>query len=114
MGVVAPTAPDQRAALVDLYIATNGSGWGDNYGWQDYASGSDPCENSWVAVTCSGSSGSPNRDVTYVVCAPLSTGWGSTMNVYNCASSLWVIIPAFETRIDLAGALMRRDWALVR
>ncbi len=66
MGVVAPTAPDQRAALVDLYIATNGSTWKYNTGWSDYASGSDPCDNTWVGVGCSGSSGSINREVTYV------------------------------------------------
>ncbi len=72
MGVVAPTAPDQRAALVDLYIATNGSAWGANTGWRDYASGSDPCDNRWIGMDCDGSTGSPTRNVVYVVCALLS------------------------------------------
>jgi hypothetical protein len=60
VGVVAPTAPDQRAALVDLYIATKGGTWTYKTGWKDYASGSDPCDNSWNGVVCDGS------DVTYV------------------------------------------------
>ncbi len=63
VGVVAPTAPAQRAALVELYIATNGSRWDDRRGWQDYSTGSDPCDNSWSGVGCSGSSGSGNRNV---------------------------------------------------
>jgi hypothetical protein len=63
VGVVAPTAPAQRAALVQLYIATNGSTWSDRAGWQNYATGSDPCDNSWSGVGCSGSSGSGNRNV---------------------------------------------------
>jgi hypothetical protein len=63
VGVVAPTAPDQRAALVELYIATNGSTWSDKTGWQNYSTGSDPCDNRWSGVTCSGSSGSGIRNV---------------------------------------------------
>jgi hypothetical protein len=63
VGVVAPTAPAQRAALVELYIATNGSGWSNRAGWQDYATASDPCDNGWSGVTCSGSGGSANRGV---------------------------------------------------
>jgi hypothetical protein len=65
VGVVAPTAPDQRVALVELYIATNGSTW-DNWGisgWVDHATGSDPCDNGWSGVACTGSSGSGNRNV---------------------------------------------------
>lgn len=62
-GVVAPTAAAQRAALVDLYLATNGSGWSTNTGWVDYGSGSDPCDDSWAGVTCSGSAGSSDRNV---------------------------------------------------
>jgi hypothetical protein len=75
VGVVAPTAPDQRAALVDLYIATNGSTWSINTGWRDYAAGSDPCDDAWNGMDCSGSSGSPSRNVLYVDCALLLTGW---------------------------------------
>jgi hypothetical protein len=63
VGVVAPTAAAQRAALVELYIATNGSTWSDKTGWQNHATGSDPCDNGWSGVTCSGSSGSGNRGV---------------------------------------------------
>jgi hypothetical protein len=65
VGVVAPTAAAQRAALVELYIATNGSTWssGGNSGWQNHSTGSDPCDNSWSGVSCSGSVGSVNRDV---------------------------------------------------
>jgi hypothetical protein len=65
VGVVAPTAAAQRAALVDLYIATDGNAWTfGKTGWQDHATGSDPCDNGWSGVTaCSGSSGSANRGV---------------------------------------------------
>jgi hypothetical protein len=64
VGVVAPTAAAQRAALVDLFIATDGNAWtSGKTGWQDHAAGSDPCDNSWSGVTCSGSSGSANRGV---------------------------------------------------
>jgi hypothetical protein len=65
VGVVAPTAAAQRAALVDLYIATNGStSWTSKAGWQNYGSGSDPCDNSWDGVhQCSGASGSADRGV---------------------------------------------------
>ncbi len=63
VGVVAPTALNQRAALVELYIATDGSTWNDNIGWQNHATGSDPCDNSWSGVTCSGSSGAGNRNM---------------------------------------------------
>jgi hypothetical protein len=63
VGVVAPTAPDQRAALVELYIATNGSTWSYKTGWQNHTTGSDPCDNSWSGVVCSGISGSGNRNV---------------------------------------------------
>jgi hypothetical protein len=63
-GAAATVVPAQRAALVDLYVATNGAGWTVNTGWRDYATGSDPCENSWAGVSCSGSAGSSNRGVS--------------------------------------------------
>ncbi len=65
VGVVAPTAAAQRAALVELYIATNGSTWssGGNTGWLNHGTGSDPCDDSWRGVTCSGSAGAMNRNV---------------------------------------------------
>ncbi len=63
VGVGAPAAPLQRAALVELYIATSGSAWTEKTGWEDYVAGSDPCDNDWSGVTCSGSGGSPNRNV---------------------------------------------------
>ena len=65
MGVVAPTAADQpeRAALVELYIATNGSSWTTKTGWQNYSTGSDPCDDNWNGVLCSGSNGTIGRSV---------------------------------------------------
>jgi hypothetical protein len=64
VGAVAPTAPAQRAALVDFFIATNGTGWTSNGGWVSYATGSDPCDHSWSAVTCSGATAAvPNRNM---------------------------------------------------
>ncbi len=63
VGVVAVTAPDQRAALVELYIATGGSTWSTKTGWQNHTTGSDPCDNGWAGVTCSGSSASGDRSV---------------------------------------------------
>jgi hypothetical protein len=55
VGVVATIDPVQRAALVDLYIATDGSMWNVDTGWRDYASGSDPCgiPVGWSGVKCS-------------------------------------------------------------
>ncbi len=63
VGAVAPVSPNQRAALVELYIATNGSGWTDRTGWQNYSSGSDPCDDSWSGLVCDGSGRSMNRSV---------------------------------------------------
>ncbi len=64
LGAVAPTSPAQRAALVELYIATNGSTWSSGKtGWQNHATGSDPCDSGWSGVSCSGSTGSANRSV---------------------------------------------------
>jgi hypothetical protein len=63
VGVVAPTAPVQRAALVDLYIATNGSSWNDRTGWVDHAASSDPCDDNWAGLSCSGAVGSSDRAV---------------------------------------------------
>ncbi len=60
---VAPTAPDQLAALVELYIATKGSTWTNRTGWQNYSTGSDPCDDGWSGLTCSGVGGSANRSV---------------------------------------------------
>jgi hypothetical protein len=63
-GVEAPTAPSQRAALVQMYIATtNGSAWSNRTGWENHGSGSDPCDNSWAGITCDGSSGAMSRNV---------------------------------------------------
>ena len=48
-------ASAQRAALVDLYLATNGPSWKPNTGWADYANASnDPCADGWFGVTCAG------------------------------------------------------------
>jgi hypothetical protein len=61
--VVASMAPDQRAALVDLYIATNGNTWIDKTGWRDHVSGSDPCDDAWFGVECEGRPGSDDVPV---------------------------------------------------
>jgi hypothetical protein len=64
VGAVADTTVAQRAALVDLYSATNGDSWiCCNTGWQDYATTSDPCEDAWDGVACAGSPGDFNRDM---------------------------------------------------
>jgi hypothetical protein len=63
VGVEAATVADQRAALVELYTTMNGDAWNSNSGWRDYGGGSDPCENAWVGVACSGTTGSANRNV---------------------------------------------------
>ena len=60
-------APAERAALVDLYLATNGSGWRGNMGWSNYTnSSSDPCVDRWTGVTCTNSS--PNHVVYVIFC----------------------------------------------
>ncbi len=78
VGAAASTDPDQRAALVELYIATNGDEWSDKNGWQDHATGSDPCDNAWFGVECDGSRGSSNRTM-YVICARCCTERGSVV-----------------------------------
>ena len=41
-------APAERAALVDLYLATNGPAWSDQGGWNYYNDpSSDPCTYNW-------------------------------------------------------------------
>jgi hypothetical protein len=62
-GAVASTAPEQRAALVELYIATNGSTWSTKTGWENHDTGSDPCDDHWSGVKCSDSDGSSYRDM---------------------------------------------------
>jgi hypothetical protein len=64
VGAIAPTSAAERAALVDLYLATNGGGWSDRAGWVNYPTASvDPCDAAWSGVVCSGSIGSANRKV---------------------------------------------------
>jgi hypothetical protein len=50
----AALATDQRAALVDLYLATAGYGWSTATGWSDFANGTnDPCSTpAWFGLTC--------------------------------------------------------------
>jgi hypothetical protein len=57
------TVAAQRAALVDLYIATNGDSWtSGRTGWQDHATGSDPCDDAWIGVTCAAGTGAELRN----------------------------------------------------
>lgn len=51
--VVCQVPATERQALVDLYDATNGTGWLFNTYWLV----GDPCENSWYRVTCNATSG---------------------------------------------------------
>lgn len=62
--VVAPTSAGQRAALVDLFVSS-GTPWSEpnDYGWRDYSSGSDPCDELWDGVECSGGVGDSERSV---------------------------------------------------
>jgi hypothetical protein len=58
-GTLVPGVPPaQRAALVDLYNATNGQVWANSQGWLT----GDPCTGSWFGVTCSPS----NTSIVYV------------------------------------------------
>jgi hypothetical protein len=53
-GAFAALAARQRQALVDLYVATNGTRWTNNAGWN--ANTSDPCGDAfrppWEGVSC--------------------------------------------------------------
>ncbi len=64
VGVVAVTNAAQRAALVDLYLATDGVNWSSNSGWKDnLVVNSDPCNDFWVYISCDGTLASSNRAV---------------------------------------------------
>ena len=70
---VVPTA--QRAALVDLYTVTNGTGWlaSTNLNWLS----GDPCSPSvWANVGCLGTS-----TVTYVVTVTVVVGGAVTLHI---------------------------------
>jgi hypothetical protein len=65
-GVRAVVSPGERQGLVNLYTATNGTGWmGITQGWHNHANASvDPCDPSstvWTGLTCSGTT-----SITYV------------------------------------------------
>jgi hypothetical protein len=65
-GAHAVVSPGERQGLVNLYIATNGTGWtGITRGWHNHANaGVDPCDPSstvWTGVTCRGTT-----SITYV------------------------------------------------
>jgi hypothetical protein len=62
--------PTHKAALVELYLSTNGPYWLRNELWKTYAVvKNDPCVARWLGVTCD----ITNSRLTYVVCwlAPL-------------------------------------------
>ena len=50
------SSADDKAALVALYSATNGTGWSDNSGWDVMSSTSEPCgmcfNVSWPCYVC--------------------------------------------------------------
>lgn len=45
---IAAVPAAQRAALVDLYTSTNGTGWTNSAGWLT----GDPCTDLWSGVAC--------------------------------------------------------------
>ena len=58
--------PEERGALVDIYLATNGPRWLNNFGWSLYADPkADPCKNNeeWAGVTCT-------ADTLHLQCVP--------------------------------------------
>jgi hypothetical protein len=55
----AVVSPGERQGLVNLYTATNGTGWrGITQGWHNHANASvDPCDppaTRWTGITCNG------------------------------------------------------------
>ena len=51
--VSATIDPAERQALVDLYLATNGTAWTNHDGFNAYADASnDPCTRGWIGMTC--------------------------------------------------------------
>jgi hypothetical protein len=57
----AAVTSSERAALVDLYLATNGNNWINKTGWAGYANpANDPCASpqAWHGVLCA-----PGSDV---------------------------------------------------
>jgi hypothetical protein len=61
--VDAAVSSGQRQGLVNLYLATRGSGWkGPLTGWPNHTDASvDPCNPEWTGVTCTG-----GEFITYV------------------------------------------------
>ncbi len=59
-------SPQQREALVDLYLSTAGESWYATDGWYWHwatAVSNDPCVQAWTGVVCSAA----GSDVTYVL-----------------------------------------------
>ncbi len=79
---------------MDLYVATNGSGWSNNTGWKDYSSGSDPCDDGWAGVTCSGIAGATDRNTYVAIMLQLVTPGGRLSRLRLCMVALSLIISA--------------------
>jgi hypothetical protein len=77
--------PLELAALVELYSATNGSGWVNNTGWGDYGiEPTDPCVDDWEGVTCSGSTPDHVLYVAVACAAVLVVGGNAFVSLACC------------------------------
>ena len=94
-------AAAERAALVDIYAATNGHNWNCNTGWINAGNVSaDPCTEAWCGVRCAGTT--PNH-VTYDVRPrrwPVDIVWRARLQVHEC-EVLHAVFPFSDRSLEL-------------
>ncbi len=66
--ILALVAPEQKAALVELFRATGGPEWHHRTAWTRTAGFSDPCLDTWFGVQCDTTMTNITYDVHLIMC----------------------------------------------